>query len=178
MGPHSPTGTPTTSPPDRAPTPGVDAGSEAITARRRALMGLLARARRDELEAALEELAPVPQAQVLRAPEVGLVMVRGRVGGEGAPFNLGEATLTRAAVRLDGGPDGTTPGVSYRLGRAPEAAQAAAMLDALWLQEDRRAAVEMALAPIAGRLAAEVARTAAKTAATKVDFFTLVRGED
>lgn len=140
-------------------------------------MALLARARREELEAALDGLAPVPPFQTMRAPEIGLVMVRGRIGGEGAPFNLGEATLTRAAVRLDGAA-GPTLGVSYRLGRAPEAAEAAAILDALWLQEERRDEVEAALAPLAARLEAEAAQVAARTAATKVDFFTLVRGED
>ena len=36
----------------------------------------------------------------LRAAETGLVMLRGRIGGDGDPFNLGEATVTRAAVQI------------------------------------------------------------------------------
>ncbi|MGQ3358871.1 MAG: phosphonate C-P lyase system protein PhnG, partial [Phreatobacter sp.] len=64
-------------------------------------MATVARATVGEL-AALDAMAG-DRAEVLRAPEIGLVMVRGRVGGDGAPFNLGEATVTRAAVAL---PDG------------------------------------------------------------------------
>ncbi|MFG1358696.1 phosphonate C-P lyase system protein PhnG [Xanthobacter pseudotagetidis] len=142
--------------------------------RRKAVMGLLARARRAELDAALARLAPVPAVEDLRTPEIGLVMVRGRIGGDGAPFNLGEATATRAAVRLEGG----ATGFGYRLGRAPEETRAAAILDALWHDTARRDAVEAALAPLAGRLALEAAERGARTAATKVDFFTLARGED
>ncbi len=142
--------------------------------RRRALMALLAQAQLCELEAALATLAPLPDVHMLPAPEVGLVMVRGRMGGSGAPFNLGEATLTRAAVRLEGG----ATGVSYRLGRDLEAARACALLDALWLDARRRDAVEIALAPVEARLASEAQADARKTATTKVNFFTLVRGED
>ena len=45
----------------------------------------------------------VPRYEELRTAETGLVMLRGRIGGDGAPFNLGEATVTRAAVRLASG---------------------------------------------------------------------------
>ncbi|MEP9349846.1 phosphonate C-P lyase system protein PhnG [Xanthobacter sp. KR7-225] len=158
--------------PDLASTPAPYAS--ALVARRQWVMGLLARARRDELEAALARLEPVPPAADLRAPEVGLVMVRGRIGGDGGPFNLGEATATRAAVRLEGG----ATGFGYRLGRAPQETRAAAILDALWLDAARRGAVEAALAPLAARLEAEAAAGRARTDATRVDFFTLVRGED
>ncbi len=64
------------------------------------------------------------------------------------------------------------------LGRDIEKARAAALLDALWQQEEARPAVERdVLEPVARRLAAERGRTQAQTAATRVDFFTLVRGE-
>lgn len=141
---------------------------------RPAVMALLARAQASELSAMLSALAPVPAAEDLRPAEVGLVMLRGRTGGDGAPFNLGEATVARAAIRLAGG----AIGVCTRLGRGVEAARQAAILDALWQDVDRRAAVEAALAPIRVRIEAEARAVRAETAATKVDFFTLVRGED
>ncbi|MCK0196640.1 phosphonate C-P lyase system protein PhnG [Ancylobacter sp. 6x-1] len=141
---------------------------------RQALMAVLARAGKGELDAILDQLAPIPAVQDLRAPEIGLVMLRGRIGGDGAAFNLGEATVSRAAIRLEGG----APGFSYRLGRSPASARVAAVIDALWQDEARRAAVEAALVPLRARLAEGAATVRAETAATKVDFFTLVRGED
>jgi alpha-D-ribose 1-methylphosphonate 5-triphosphate synthase subunit PhnG len=143
-------------------------------AARQLAMAALARAEPAELDSILEALGPLPKAIDLRAPEVGLVMLRGRTGGDGAPFNLGEATVSRAAVKLDGG----AAGFSYRLGRAPQSARAAAIIDALWQDGRRRAAVETALAPVRRRLAREAGTVRAETAATKVEFFTLVRGED
>ena len=48
-----------------------------------------------------ERLGTLPDYRVLRGPEAGLVMVRGRTGGGGAPFNLGEMTATRCTVRTE-----------------------------------------------------------------------------
>ncbi len=67
----------------------------------------------------LEPIA-LPAHEDLREPENGLVMVRGRIGGDGAPFNLGEATVSRAAVRLATG----EVGFGYALGRDRRKAQA------------------------------------------------------
>ncbi|WP_454914709.1 phosphonate C-P lyase system protein PhnG [Xanthobacter sediminis] len=148
-------------------------GSEDIAARQ-GLMGVLARATLKELETAIERFQPLPKLRDLRPPEVGLAMVQGRAGGDGGPFNLGEATVTRAAVRVEGG----ATGMSYLLGRAPERARAAAVLDALWQDPALRIAVEDAVRPVRQRLAAEAAAAAAETEATKVNFFTMTRGED
>jgi len=137
-------------------------------------LALLARADQTELDAVLSSLNPVPPATDLRPAEVGLVMLRGRTGGDGAPFNLGEATVSRAAVRLDNG----ATGFGYRLGRDVGAARMAAVIDALWQDPARREAVVSALRPVRARLDAKRASVVAETAATKVDFFTLVRGED
>ena len=102
-------------------------------------------------------------------------MLRGRIGGDGAPFNVGEATVTRAVVELPGG----ERGYAHILGRDATRARLAAIIDALWQRPQARADVEKAiLAPIAARIAAEKATSRAETAATRVDFFTLVRGED
>lgn len=146
--------------------------SESRPEDRKAIMGLAARATVAEL-AALEELAG-EGLTVLRAPETGLVMVRGRIGGDGAPFNLGEATVTRAAVALATG----EVGFGHVLGRQKERARLAALADALWQAPATRAAVENALAPVRERLAAERERARRQAAATRVDFFTMVRGDD
>lgn len=138
------------------------------------MMALFARARRAELEAAVERFEPLPPVRKLRPAETGLVMVQGRTGGDGAPFNLGETTVTRAAVQLEGG----ATGVSYLLGRDQKKAEAAATLDALWQDPALRLAVEDALAPLRRRLAAEAAEGEAETAGTRVNFFTMTRGED
>ncbi len=143
---------------------------------RKAWMGLLARASAQRLAA----LFPEPPAHTfLRQPEVGAVMVRGRVGGAGQPFNLGEMTVTRCALRLAEGPNGQGPvGHAHVQGRDKAHAIRAAAIDAL-MQTDR---AETLRATVLDPLAAEEANRrhdrAAKAAATRVEFFTLVRGED
>jgi alpha-D-ribose 1-methylphosphonate 5-triphosphate synthase subunit PhnG len=144
------------------------------TGARRAAMALLAQARAGEIERGLAAVVEAPRYVELRPVATGLVMVRGRIGGDGAPFNLGEATVTRAAVRMDSG----EVGFSYLLGRDHDKARLAAVCDALW-QSGRRDAIERnVLAPIRARLERERAEKREQAAATRVDFFTLVRGED
>lgn len=135
-------------------------------------MATVARATVGEL-AALDAMAG-DGAEVLRAPEIGLVMVRGRVGGDGAPFNLGEATVTRAAVAL---PDGVI-GFGHVLGRDREKARLAALADALWQAPATRDAVEALLIPVRERIAAGTTLKRERAAATRVDFFTMVRGDN
>ncbi|GGH16011.1 phosphonate metabolism protein PhnG [Alsobacter metallidurans] len=142
------------------------------TVARQHLMATAAVATLDELEQAVARLGR-PACQDLRAPEIGLVMLRGRMGGDGAPFNMGEATVTRAAVRLETG----EVGMSYLLGRDPSRARLAAVIDAVWLRDS--ALVETVfLDPVQARMEADRREAAARSAATRVDFFTLVRGED
>lgn len=140
---------------------------------RRALMAVCAAATAAELAGALDRLGRPDGVEHLRAPETGLVMARGRMGGVGAPFNVGEVSVTRAAVRLESG----QVGVAYQLGRDRGKACSAALLDALW-QAGRGPEVEAALAPVRARIADERRLKERRVAATKVDFFTLVRGED
>lgn len=146
-------------------------------AQRKAAMAVLAHAEAGEIAARLRDLAsdlPLPQHQDLRQPENGLVMLRGRVGGDGAPFNLGEATVSRAAVRLASG----EVGYGYTLGRDGEKARLIALCDALVQSGDFSAAVERdVIAPLREQLMIRRERAAAETAATKVDFYTMVRGE-
>ena len=102
-------------------------------------------------------------------------MLRGRIGGGGAPFNFGEATVTRATVQLSTG----QVGHAYALGADAEKVRHAAIFDALWQDEAARSAVEEQLvAPVRQRLESEEAKKRDETAATRVDFFTMVRGED
>lgn len=142
---------------------------------RRKAMALLARAQAGELRNAWDGWAQKPGVETVRGPETGLVMLRGRMGGGGSPFNLGEATVTRATVRLATG----TVGHAYALGRDRETVRLAAIFDALWQEPAHRADVESrVVAPIAARIASEDETRRAETAATRVEFFTMVRGED
>ncbi|MBB5041316.1 phosphonate C-P lyase system protein PhnG [Shinella fusca] len=141
---------------------------------RQKAMGLLAKASRAELQAAFDALDGKPAVEPVRGPETGLVMVRGRIGGGGAPFNLGEATVSRASVRLDDG----TVGHGQALGTDGAKARLAAIFDALFQQPARAGEVEALLAAVEARIAGEDAGKARQTAATRVDFFTMVRGED
>jgi alpha-D-ribose 1-methylphosphonate 5-triphosphate synthase subunit PhnG len=141
------------------------------TEARKAWISTLAKADPDRLAALFPDIVP---HDVLRAPEIGAVMVRGRVGATGEPFNLGEMTVTRCSVRLAEG----AVGHAWVQGRDKSHALRAAVADAL-MQTD--AGVEIALRviqPLAVEAAAAKSTRAAKAAATKVEFFTLVRGED
>ena len=146
---------------------------QTMQAKRRAAMAVLVHADTGELARRVATL-PAPPHRSIRAPENGLVMVRGRVGGDGAPFNLGEATVSRAAVRLDSG----EVGFGYALGRDGEKARLIALCDALLQSNNHRDALEAeVLSPLRERLLAERERKAQQAAATRVDFYTMVRGE-
>jgi alpha-D-ribose 1-methylphosphonate 5-triphosphate synthase subunit PhnG len=142
---------------------------------RRAAMAVLAQAHAPEIRQGLAAVGDPLRYVELRPVATGLVMVRGRIGGDGAPFNLGEASVTRAAVRMESG----EVGFSYLLGRDREKARLAAVCDALWQSAHRRDAIERhVLTPIRLRLERERTQKREQAAATRVDFFTLVRGED
>lgn len=144
-------------------------------AERKAVMATLAHAAADEIARLWDGSGLPSDAELLRGPETGLVTVRGRIGGGGAPFNVGEATVTRATVRLPSG----QVGHSYSLGRDKKKARLAAIADALWQDPAQREAVESKLvAPLRAALDAAREKRRVETAATKVDFFTMVRGED
>jgi alpha-D-ribose 1-methylphosphonate 5-triphosphate synthase subunit PhnG len=148
-------------------------GEDGKQARRKAAMAVLAHCDAAEIAGHLDAIA-VPAYENLREPENGLVMVRGRVGGDGAPFNLGEATVSRAAVRLATG----EVGFGYALGRDRQKARMIALCDALVQSDEFADAVETnVLAPLRAAMMSERDRRAAETAATRVDFYTLVRGE-
>lgn len=149
-------------------------GSGAIQAERRGWMGLCARAPGGRLVELVAGLGPRPEFAWLRAPEVGSVMVRGRAGATGAAFNLGEMTATRGALRLSCG----TVGHGWVQGRDKAGCEAAALVDALMQTEAAGRVREAVLAPLAEEAEARRRVRAAKAAETRVEFFTLVRGED
>jgi alpha-D-ribose 1-methylphosphonate 5-triphosphate synthase subunit PhnG len=138
-----------------------------LTRRRQRWMPVLARATADELAAGLPDM---PAYTRLRGPEAGLVMLRGRAGGAGNPFNLGEATVVRCTVRMPSG----TVGHAYCLGRDLRQAELAAVLDALLQDAQAGPALETeVVAPLAEAQAARRTLLARRAAATQVQFFTL-----
>lgn len=110
----------------------------------------------------------------LRPPEIGLAMARGRAGGEGAPFNLGEISVTRCALKLDSGEEG----VAYVLGRDSAKARDAALIDAVMQTEAADLARRLTIEPLRAERARREAAAAETAARTKVEFFTMTRGED
>lgn len=138
-------------------------------------MGVLAGADAGELETVWTALALAVSYVWLRAPEVGMTMVRGRAGGDGAPFNLGEMTLTRCTLRLAGG----QVGFGYVAGRNKRHAALAALCDGL-LQDSAHhdRVMRTIVQPLSAAAAKRRDDTARRAAATKVDFFTMVRGDN
>lgn len=131
-------------------------------------MAVLARADAAALQAASEGL--LPEYSLLRGPEAGLVMLRGRAGGTGAAFNLGEASVARCTVRSADG----HLGHAYCLGRDLRRAELAAAIDAAMQDPARRAQLQdKVVGPLATAQAAERAQTARRAAATQVQFFTM-----
>lgn len=159
------TESPTASPPD-----------EPLAARQRRL-ALLSRASLGELDPVWSGLHPVPTVETLRGPETGLVMARGRIGGTGAPFNVGEVLVSRATVRL-ATEERRLLGVGHVLGGDTRRAWLAAALDALAECGDPGGEVAALLERVQRRLDEAAAEIDADTDATRVDFFTLVRGDD
>ncbi|WP_250655945.1 phosphonate C-P lyase system protein PhnG [Alkalimarinus coralli] len=142
-------------------------------------MSVLSRASVNELERRWQALVHPPKTRLIRTPEIGLTMVRSRAGGGGTPFNLGEMTMTRCVVELENG----TAGFGYVQGRSKRHAELAASFDALLQDTEQydpklhRALLNDWLNPLDDVWQAERARRSKAVAATKVDFFTMVRGE-
>ena len=141
---------------------------------RKGWMGLLARAPAEDLHRLWSDTGLTPDHAYLRAPEVGGVMVRGRAGATGAAFNLGEMTVTRCALQLGDG----RVGHGYVQGRDKRHATQAALIDALMQGTEAERIRSMILDPLSEAETARQTARVARAAATKVDFFTLVRGED
>lgn len=142
--------------------------------RRKNWLAVLARADRIELEQAAATFASSASWELIRTAEIGMVMLRGRIGGTGDSFNLGEATVTRCALQLSSGPTG----IGYTLGRDRRKTELVALFDALLQDElhgDR--IFQEVVGPLATRQATIRDAASCSAAASRVEFFTMVRGE-
>ena len=141
-------------------------------------MAVLARADHADLERAWRTLNPSPKHTWLRNPETGLIMLRGRAGGTGAQFNLGEASVTRCTVRVSTAGGADLLGYACVLGRDHRLASLAALFDALLQDPSHSPGLQQTLIrKLAATQAGRRREKSLKAAATRVDFYTMVRGE-
>ncbi|RKQ40247.1 phosphonate C-P lyase system protein PhnG [Enterobacter sp. R1(2018)] len=144
-------------------------------AQRQQWMAVLAHSEPQELASRWEALKLNPSYQVIRQPETGLVQIQARMGATGQRFFAGDATLTRAVVQLDDG----IYGYSYLSGRDKAHAERCAVIDAL--MQDKayfQTLQETLIAPLAANREQRLAKRRAEVNSSRVDFFTLVRGDN
>ena len=110
----------------------------------------------------------------LREPEIGSIMVQGKAGATGDNFNVGEVTITRCSLNLDK----KIQGHGYVQGRSKNKSKIAALCDALMQTNKKEIIRRNILDKLAKYKAKKRDEILSKTEATKVDFFTMVRGED
>ena len=133
-------------------------------------MALLARSPAGQIASLLQHCGTLPAHTIIRGPEGGLVMVRGRAGGGGSAFNLGEMTVTRCTIRTETG----FIGHAYVAGREERRAELAALVDALMQDNDRNTEIETrVITPLEKQQTQRQANRAAKAAATRVQFFAM-----
>ena len=140
---------------------------------RQVWMGILAKSSVADIEQQFQTLGKLPEYTFLRLPEIGLTMVRGRAGGTGEVFNLGEMTIARCVVKiLD------TIGFGYVGGRSKRHAELAAVCDGLLQQEDWKEKIQaQVIQPLQTIIQEKQEKQQRQTEATKVEFFTMLRGE-
>ena len=141
---------------------------------RQSWMAILARATLDDLVAIVERHGGLPPHVMLKPAEVGIIMIEGRAGGTGVRFNAGEATVTRCVVRLENG----SLGFSYALGSDKRKALFAALLDARLQDNEASRRLIGEIETLSAKQAAARELASRKAAATKVEFFTMVRGSE
>ncbi len=99
-----------------------------------------------------------------------MTMVRGRMGGGGAAFNLGEMTMARCSIQDAAG----RIGHGYAAGRDLSQVELIARLDAVLQDAALFAPYQRAvIAPLAAAQATRRGAVEAQAAATEVKFFTL-----
>jgi len=156
----------------RAAGNGASASKDGGDLERVARMGLLARAPLTRLEPLVAALGLDLSYSWIRAPETGLAMVRGRMGGSGGAFNVGEVTVTRCALVLETG----EVGHAYVRGRSHRHAELAALIDAAATCSGLADQVSTdVLEPLAKAEATARRERRAETEATRVTFSTLER---
>lgn len=140
---------------------------------RQQAMAVLARAHLQELEHAWRSLPSQDKPQMILPPQAGLVMVQGRAGGSGQAFNLGEMSMTRCVLSLAG-----AQGHAYVAGRQLRLAELAACFDALWQAKPELELEKVLLKKLQARQQQDARKRSQKANSTRVDFFTLVRGDN
>jgi len=153
----------------------VTNNADGLEMNRKKWMGILSRTHPQCLQDALAGLGSLPEYVYLRTPETGMIMIRGKADGTGQQFNLGEMTMTRCSIKTGA----HLVGHGYVIGRDKRHAELAAFYDAL-LQSDEYGPTILReiLSPLQAEIEKKWRTQAQKTAATKVDFFTMVRGEN
>lgn len=155
--------------------PGPEQSVEAEISARKRRLSVLAKAPANALLAHWKATGLDPSVELLRGPEIGLIALQGRIGGSGQPFHAGEVSATRVTVRVGSG----HVGHAMIAGRDARKAQLVAVIDALALDPGHANAIETGIvAPLEALALASDANMRTETAATKVNFFTMVRGED
>ena len=126
------------------------------TAIRQRWMSVLAHSEPQELAARMQTLQLAPQYELIRAPETGLVQLQARMGGIGDRFFAGDATLTDR----------------------PHAERCAA-IDALMQSPHHfHTLMETLITPLEEQRSVRIEARRAEVNASRVDFFTLVRGDN
>lgn len=110
----------------------------------------------------------------LKKPEVGMAMVRAQAGSGGENFNMGEMTMTRCVVRLDS----TEIGYGFVAGRSKKKSELVALIDACWQKKSLKNIIEeKIIAPLHCVQISKEKIISENTESSKVNFFTMVRGE-
>lgn len=110
----------------------------------------------------------------LKKPEVGMAMVRAQAGGGGENFNMGEMTITRCVVRLDS----AEIGYGIVVGRSKQKSELVALIDACWQKKSLKEIIEdKIIKPLYHIQVCKEKNISDNTESSKVNFFTMVRGE-
>lgn len=137
-------------------------------------MSVLAHSQPAQLRSHWQALDLHPVYHSLRTPEIGLTQLLGRMGATGRRFVLGDMTVTRAVVQLQHGGQG----YSYITGRDKAHAELCALIDALLQQPgSQEVLLQQLIEPLAALQQEQRQLRARAVAASRVDFFTLVRGD-
>ena len=142
--------------------------------KRKSWMSLLATSNKNDLLNLWEQKKINIRYEWLRTPEIGSIMAQGRMGVTGDKFNIGEVTITRCSLKLNCG----TIGHSYVQGRSKKKAEISALCDALMQTEMSNEINKSIIIPLEKIKKNNKDKILSKAEATKVDFFTLVRGEN
>jgi alpha-D-ribose 1-methylphosphonate 5-triphosphate synthase subunit PhnG len=153
----------------------MDTQTTLIEIDRQTILSVLARSKLNDIKHHWQDKLENHSYETIRPPQTGMVMSVARAGSSGEPFNLGEVSVTRCAIRLDSG----ETGVGYVTGSSKDHALHIAVIDALAQTEDQQQSLQReVIKPLQKNLQLLKKQREEKADATKVDFFTMVRGED